>query len=646
MHHHMIESYKIKFWISSVLTIPVLLLSPMFMMLIGLEGLVSFKGEQAVLVFFSSIIFFYGGWPFLTGLYSEVSNRKPGMMTLIGLAISLSYVYSIAVLLGVSGDLFFWELATLIDIMLLGHWIEMRSVMGAGKALEKLAHLLPNTVHKIGPDGQAYLAHLHEVYPGDLLLIRPGEQIPADGAVTKGRSSVNESMLTGEAMPILKEVGTQVVAGSINNEGVLTVQVSHAQDDTYLASVIRLVKQAQSSKSETQNLANRAALWLTIFAISAGFLTFSIWVSLSWENLAFALERSITVMIITCPHALGLAIPLVVSVTTTLAASNGLLIRNRTAFEQAGSIQSIVFDKTGTLTKGVFSVTDLVVLNDQYKKEDILTYASSLEQNSEHPIAKAIASATQEAKSVTEFKSIPGIGAQGIIDDKIIKVVSPGYLQENGFDKQLHQLDSLFQQGKTIIFIVINDEVSGAIALADTIKPESFEAITQLKKMGIHCVMLTGDNKYVAKWVASELGIDEYIAEVLPGAKAIRVRDIQNRGTSVAMVGDGINDAPALTQADVGIAVAQGSDIAIESADIVLAKSNPLDVVRLITLSRASYRKMMQNLIWATGYNIIAIPLAAGALYQIGITLSPAVGAILMSSSTLICAINAKLLKI
>ncbi len=645
-HSHMIRDFQIRFWISLVLTIPALLLSPMFMMIIGLEGLVSFKGETAVLYFISTIIFFYGGWPFLYGLYTEMKSRTPGMMTLIGIAITTAYVFSTAVLLGAKGELFFWELATLIDIMLLGHWIEMRSVMGAGKALEKLASLLPDTAHIVHSDGQVFLIRLHEIRPGDHLLVRPGENIPADGVVIKGQSSVNESMLTGESKPVTKKEGDVVIGGAINNEGSLTIKVSHVGDEAFLSGVIRLVKGAQASKSETQNLANRAAVWLTIVALSAGVITFSVWMMISTDNLSYAVERAVTVMIITCPHALGLAIPLVVAVTTSIAASNGLLIRNRNAFEDARHIQAIIFDKTGTLTKGEFGVTDVISLNKKYSRDDLLSYAGSLEQNSEHPIAKGIVKGTDKFLEVKDFLSIPGVGAQGLIKKKTVRIVSPGYLQENGLDKENPQISGLSQQGKTVVYLVVEDELVGAIALADIIRPESMQAVAELQKMGIHCMMLTGDNKYVAKWVAGEIGLDEYVAEVLPGAKAIRVRDVQNRGMIVAMVGDGINDAPALAQADVGIAMGGGTDVAIESADIILVKNNPMDVVALVKLSRASYRKMAQNLVWATGYNTFAIPLAAGALYSAGIVLSPAFGAVLMSVSTIICAVNAKMLRL
>jgi P-type Cu2+ transporter len=645
-HNHMIRAFQTRFWICLLLTIPILLLSPMFMMIIGYEGLISFKGESAVLLFLSTIVYFYGGWPFLEGLYQELFHKSPGMMTLIGIAITAAYVFSTAVLLGARGDLFFWELATLIDIMLLGHWIEMRSVMGAGRALETLASLLPDTAHLVLDDGTIMLIKLHEVSWGQHLLVRSDEKIPADGIVIKGKSSVNESMLTGESKPVMKTEGDRVIGGSINNEGSLTIKVTGTGDKAFLANVIRLVREAQESKSPGQTLANQAAKWLTIIALSVALATFFIWMTISSDNFSFAMERAVTVMIITCPHALGLAIPLVIAVTTSIAATHGLLIRNRSAFEDARRIQAVIFDKTGTLTKGEFGVTDVIPLKKGLSQEAILSYAASLEQNSQHPIARGIVSSTTKIWEASDYISIPGLGAEATVKGKAVKIVSPGYLLQHGLDKEYQALLELTQQGKTVVYLIINDEVAGAIALGDSIRDESSLAIHMLQKMGIHCLMLTGDNKYVAKWVAGEIGLDEYFAEVLPGAKAIRVRDVQKRGLVVAMVGDGVNDAPALAQADVGIAIGGGTDVAIESADIILVKSNPMDVAALITLARLSYRKMVQNLVWATGYNIIAIPAAAGALYKIGVVLDPAVGAVLMSLSTIICAINAKMLRL
>lgn len=649
-HHnhpsHMIVMFRTRFWICLLLTIPILMLSPMFMTMIGYGDLVSFKGQYAVLLALASVVYFYGGWPFLFGMFQEIHRRNPGMMTLVGIAITTAYVFSTAVLLGVQGDLFFWELATLIDIMLLGHWIEMRSILGAGKALESLAALLPDKAHMVLDDGTIMLVHLFEVRRGDHLLVRSGEKIPADGVVIQGRSSVNESMLTGESNPVAKHEGDQVIGGSVNNEGSLTIQVTQVGEEAYLASVIKLVREAQASKSPAQNLANRAAKWLTIIALSAGTLTFLIWIYISSDYLYFAVERAVTVMIITCPHALGLAIPLVISVSTALAASHGFIIRNRDAFEAARQIQVVVFDKSGTLTKGEFGYTDVIPLKPKMSKENILSYAASVEQHSEHPIARGIVKSTQTIWEATDYLSHTGLGTQAVVKGKTVKVVSPGYLQEQGLDRPNETLLTLAHEGKTIVYVLVDEEVIGAIALADIIRPESTGAIARLQKMGIQCVMLTGDNKHVAKWVADQIGLNEYIAEILPGAKANRVKDIQNRGLVVAMVGDGVNDAPALAQADVGIAIGGGTDVAMESADIILVRNNPEDVASLIELSRASYRKMSQNLVWATGYNIIAIPLAAGVLVSAGIILSPAMGAVLMSLSTIIVAINARLLSL
>lgn len=647
-HAHSIKKYKDRFFICMFLTLWIFLIHalPNLLDLTPYNELFSVDKVISSSVFtLSTIIFFYGGWPFLSGTYSETMKKQPGMMTLIGLAITTAYIFSLAVLLGVEGESFFLEIVTLIDIMLLGHWIEMKSILGAGSALNELASLLPRTARFVTPDGQMYLKLLHEIQKGDRLLIKPGESIPADGLVIEGQSFVNESMLSGESTPIEKKIGKSVWGGSINYEGSLTIQATHVGENGFLPNVIRLVRQAQASKSFTQDLANRAAKWLTLLAITAGILTFIAWLWFS-SNFSFAVERAVTVMIITCPHALGLAIPLVVSVSTGIAARNGFVIRDRSAFEKARQINVVVFDKTGTLTKGDFRVSDILSLNEDYTKEQILIYAASLEQYAEHPLAKSIAQETSERVEVKEFTTIPGIGAMGKIDGHDIKIVSPGYLQENGLDKYITQINPIFNQGKTIVFLLLNQDVVGAIALSDRIREESKQAIADLQKQGIHCVMLTGDNKFVARAVAEEIGINEFVAEVLPGAKALRVRDLQEQKGFVAMVGDGVNDAPALAQADLGIAIGAGTDIAMESADIILIRNNPQDVVAILKLAKNSYKKMQENLIWATGYNAIAIPLAAGVFWSIGIHLSPALGAVLMSLSTIICAINAKLLRL
>lgn len=655
-HHHMathadhagmVRDFSRRFWISLGITLPVLLLSPMIQEFLGLMQEFQFKGARFVLFALSSIVYFYGGWPFLKGLAQEISGKQPGMMTLIAVAISAAYFYSSFVAFGLEGKEFFWELATLIDIMLLGHWIEMKSILGAGKALEQLANLMPDIAHKVLENGTMQDVPLHEIKKGDKLLVKPGEKIPGDGLIIKGLSSVNESMLTGESKPVSKKEGDAIIGGSINGEGSLTIEIRKTGEEAFLASVIKLVKEAQESKSKTQDLANRAALWLTIIALGGGSLTFFYWFFFSIEGLTFSIERAVTVMVIACPHALGLAVPLVVAVSTSLAATNGLLIRDRTSFEQARNIQAIIFDKTGTLTKGEFGITDTICFDKSYSEEDLINMAGSIEQHSEHPIAKGISKASKSLYQVENFKAIPGKGAIGTVQGKEVSVVSPGYLREHKIVlSNPSQIEHISSQGKTIVFVLINSKLIGAIGLADLIRPESKIAIAMFKEMGIRCLMLTGDNKQVAKWVAEEIGLDEYMAEVLPEQKASKIKEVQARGLIVAMTGDGVNDAPALAQADVGIAIGAGTDVAIETADIILIKSNPVDVASIIDLARATYRKMIQNLLWATGYNVFAIPAAAGVFYAWGIVLSPALGAVFMSMSTLICAVNANFLNL
>ncbi len=629
-----------------MVTIPILLLSPMIQHFLGLRETLRFSGDSFLLFGLSSFVYFYGGWPFLKGLFDELKKKQPGMMTLIALAISVAYFYSSAVVFGVKGEVFFWELATLIDIMLLGHWIEMKSVMGASKALEELAKLMPDEAHKIKDDGNVLEVKVSELTNKDKLLIKPGEKIPADGKIYEGKTSINEAMITGESKPVSKGEGDDVIGGSINGEGSIKIKVEKTGDETFLSQVVKMVKEAQASKSKTQDLANKAAFWLTIIAILAGTITMFVWLLLEGATFNFALSRTVTVMVITCPHALGLAIPLVVAVSTAMSAKSGLLIRNRTAFEKARNLQAIIFDKTGTLTKGEFGVTETISFNGMDEKE-ILKYAATIESESEHPIAKGIVNSSEEKFEVKDFNSISGKGAEGKANGKNVKVVSPGYLEENNIEvKEKEKIDKLSGEGKTVVFVIIEDKLIGAIALADIIREESKDAIKQLKEMGIKPMMLTGDNKQVAKWVADELGLDDYFAEVLPDKKSEKVKEVQNKGMVVAMTGDGVNDAPALAQADVGIAIGAGTDVAVETADIILVRSNPKDVVSLIKFAKATYSKMVQNLIWATGYNVIAIPLAAGVLFSQGIILSPALGAVLMSLSTIIVAINAKLLKV
>ncbi|MFZ2324805.1 MAG: copper-translocating P-type ATPase [Ignavibacteriaceae bacterium] len=646
-HGHMIEDFKKRFWISLVITIPILLLSPLVQQFLGLKYTLHFSGDIYVLFGLSTFTFFYGGLPFLKGLVNELKKKQPGMMTLIALAISVAYFYSSAVVFGVKGEVFFWELATLIDIMLLGHWIEMKSVMGASKALEELAKLMPDEAHKIDDKGNVTDVHISELKHKAKLLIKPGEKIPADGKIFEGKSSINEAMITGESKPVSKSEGDNVIGGSINGEGSIKIIVEKIGDETFLSQVVKMVKEAQESKSKTQNFANKAAFWLTIIAISAGAVTMFVWLVFTGQSFNFALSRTVTVMVITCPHALGLAIPLVVAVSTALSAKSGLLIRNRNAFEQARNIQAIIFDKTGTLTKGEFGVTETISFDKEYDEKEILKYAAAVESESEHPIAQGIVKSSEDKYQLKNFNSIPGKGAEGKVNGKDVKVISPGYLEENKIEiQQKETIEKLSSQGKTVVFVLIDNKLTGAIALADIIREESKEAIKLLKEFGIKTMMLTGDNKQVASWVADELGLDDYFAEVLPNKKAEKVKEVQSRGMIVAMTGDGVNDAPALAQADVGIAIGAGTDVAVETADIILVRSNPKDVVTLIKFSKATYSKMIQNLIWATGYNVVAIPLAAGVLYSAGIILSPALGAVLMSLSTIIVAINAKLLKV
>lgn len=644
-HAHMVADFRRRFWVSLALTIPILFLSPLIQGVLGVEEILDFPGDKYVLFVFSSLVFFYGGYPFLKGIVDELKKAKPGMMTLIAVAITTAYLYSSAVVFGVSGKFFFWELATLIDVMLLGHWIEMRSIMGASRALEELARLMPSEAHMIMPDGMMHDVPLNKLTVGDKVLIKPGEKVPVDGSIQEGETSINESMLTGESVPVSKKEGDTVIGGSINGEGSVTVEIMKTGKDSFLSQVIELVREAQQSKSKTQDLANRAALWLTIIGLSGGAITFFTWVVVLSSNVAFALERTVTVMVITCPHALGLAVPLVVAVSTAISAKNGLLIRDRAAFEQARNLQAIIFDKTGTLTEGKFSVTDTISLSD-INDAELLKYAASVEAHSEHPIAQGIVSSSDEAFQVKDFKAIPGKGAQGTVNGKQVEVVSPGYLIEKNITVTDDRIDKVASQGKTVVNVVIDGEVKGAIGLADIIRPESKDAIKALKDMGIQCMMLTGDNKHVATWVSEELGLDDFFAEVLPQEKSAKVKEVQSRGLVVAMTGDGVNDAPALAQADVGIAIGAGTDVAVETADIVLVKNNPGDTVAIITLARATYRKMIQNLAWATGYNAIAIPLAAGVLYNYGVLLSPAFGAALMSLSTVIVAINARFLRV
>ena len=645
-HAHMLADFQRRFWISCVVTVPIVILSPMVQEAFGFR--VAFPGDRWVLWGLSSFVYFYGGWPFLKGLANELRDRLPGMMTLIALAITVAYVYSSLVVFGVPGQVFFWELATLIDIMLLGHWIEMRSVMGASKALEELARLLPNEAHLVREDGSVVDVRLDELKQGDRVLVRPGERIPADGRIVEGESEIDESMLTGESRPVSRKAGEEVIGGSVNGTGAVTVEVTKTGEESYLSQVVKLVEQAGASKSRAQGVADKAAFALTIIALVVGVTTLIVWLALG-QRFVFALERMVTVMVITCPHALGLAVPLVVAMITAISARNGLLVRGRTPFENARNVDTVVFDKTGTLTKGEFGVSDVVSFGG-WSKEELLRKAASIEQNSEHTIAKGIVRKAQEEHlqlaPVTDFDSLPGKGAKATVEGQEVFVGSLKILEAAGIQAPeiSAEVDRIAAQGKTIVLVASGGRVRGLLALADVIRGESREAVRMLKDLGMEVAMITGDNEATARYVAEELALTTYFAEVLPDQKSEKIRELQQQGKRVAMVGDGVNDAPALAQADVGIAIGAGTDVAIESADVILVENDPRDVADVIALSRLAHRKMAQNLAWATGYNVVAIPLAAGVLYRYGIVLPPALGAVVMSLSTIIVAINARLI--
>lgn len=646
-HAGMVEDFKRRFWICLAVTIPIVILSPMIQDMLGYQ--LVFPGALWVLFILSTFVFLYGGAPFLKGLADELRERLPGMMTLIALAITVAYVYSSLVVFGLSGQLFFWELATLIDIMLLGHWLEMRSVMGASKALEDLAKLLPAVAHRFESDSDIQDVRIEELRAGDKILVRPGERIPADGRIFYGESEIDESMITGESRPVARKQDDPVIGGSVNGTGSLTVEVTRTGDDSYLSQVARLVAQASASKSRAQGLADKAAFALTVIALVVGVATLIVWLALG-QRFVFALERMVTVMVITCPHALGLAVPLVVATITALSARNGLLIRKRPQFENARRIDTVVFDKTGTLTQGRFGVSDVISFGD-WSRDDLLRRAASIEQNSEHSIARGVVREAQEKKlslaAVTGFDSVPGRGAGATVEGRSVYVGSVRILETAGVDAGAvpPQVDEIAAQGKTIVLVVSDGRVQGLIALADLIREDSKRAVASLKDLHLQIAMITGDHEATARYVAGELGLDTYFAEVLPDRKAEKIRELQRQGRRVAMVGDGVNDAPALAQADVGIAIGAGTDVAVETADVVLVENDPRDVAAVISLSRLTHRKMVQNLAWATGYNVIAIPLAAGVLYHYGFVLPPAAGAVVMSLSTIIVAVNARLIR-
>ncbi|NLG26818.1 MAG: copper-translocating P-type ATPase [Chloroflexi bacterium] len=641
--------FRRRFWVSLLLTIPVLLFSPMLQQWLGF-GMPEFPGSRWIGPLFAIATFFYGGLPFLQMAVPEVRNRRPAMMTLISLAITVAFIYSLFALFVATESGFFWEMATLIVIMLLGHWLEMRSVRQASGALSELAKLMPDTAERILDDGETEVVPLSALHRDDVVLVRPGGSIPADGTVVEGRSDVNEAMVTGESKPVTKEPGSHVIAGTINSDGSLRVRVTAMGDDTALAGIMRLVEQAQLSKSDTQILADKAAGWLFYLALAVAVLTAAAWTIAVGLRLD-VLVRTVTVLVIACPHALGLAIPLVVAISTSLGARNGILVRDRLALEQARQIDVVIFDKTGTLTKGRFGVVDIAVM-DGWSEEQALTLAAAVEGDSEHLIARGIRDKAQERETrpieVSDFEAIKGRGIRATYRDRAIYVGGPSLLEMLGSDrpdKLARFADDAGEKGQSVVYLLDETRPVAAFALADVIRPESRRVVERLHEMGIQVAMLTGDSEQVARAVSGELGIETYFAEVLPEHKDQKVAEMQSSGKRVAMVGDGVNDAPALTRADVGIAIGSGTDVAIESAGIILVQSNPLDVVKVFELSRATYRKMTQNLIWATGYNVVALPLAAGVLAPIGVLLSPAVGALLMSLSTVIVAINAQLLR-
>ena len=639
----MIKDFRNRFYFSLLLTLPILALTPLIKDLTGFGW--TFPRADYVVFLLATILYFVGGWPFLSGLVKELKEKSPGMMTLIGMAITVAYGYSTAVTFGLPGMPFYWELATLIAIMLAGHWIEMTSVVGASAALEKLARLMPSEAHR--KEGETIKdIPLSLVENGDLLIVKPGEKIPADGRIHEGAGYVDESMLTGESRPVRREKGDRLIGGSINGDSSITIKVDGVGEHAYLSKIITMVREAQQVKSKTQKLSDRAARYLTIAAITIGIATLVSWLLVGYD-LQFAITRMATVMIIACPHALGLAIPLVVSVSTAKSAQHGLLIRNRTAFEQARKIDTIVFDKTGTLTKGTFTVTDVTSTDTgTYSKMEVLRLAASVEAHSEHPIGKSIVGhATAqglELSSVDEVSAIKGKGIGGNVDGSTILVTSPSHARQLGIDIP----SAKDEQAVTRVFVLVEKRLIGSITLSDTVRPESHGAIKTLQSMGIACWMLTGDNEATARAVSEELGMNGYFAEVLPDEKQQKIKELQKKGSFVAMTGDGVNDSPALAQADVGIAIGSGTDVAASTADIVLVDSNPQDIVTLIRFGKATYRKMIQNLVWATAYNVFAIPLAAGVLHFTGFILQPEVGAVLMTLSTVVVAINARLLKV
>jgi P-type Cu2+ transporter len=639
---HSPEMFRDRLLISVLLTVPILYFSEAMQDWFGFEA-ISFTGSELVTPILATILYFYGGGPFLKGSLRELQARTPGMMTLIAIAITVAYGYSVAVTLGFPGDPFYWELATLIDIMLLGHWMEMRSVRSASSALHELSTLVPDTAHLLRPDGSTIEVEVASLEVGDRVVVRPGEQVPIDSVVIEGRTSVNEAFMTGESKPVWKDPGSEMVGGSINGEGVVTVEVSRVGDDTALSQIMRLVDEAQTSRSRYQALADRAAFWLTVIAIGVAVPTLLVWLAID-DDPTFAVTRMVTVLVIACPHALGLAIPLVTTNATRMAAQTGVLVRNREAFERGRDIQLVAFDKTGTLTEGVFGISTVASVDDD---DEALRIAGALEQNSEHPIAAAIVEGAAElggtAVTATEVTAVAGEGITGTVDEVEWSLGKPEWIDADleGLDQRLGDvLAEADRRGDTPVALGREGQVVAVITLADKVRTQAREAVAELIEMDITPVMITGDAEAVARTVAAELGIERYFARVRPDEKARIVRDLHEEGR-VAFVGDGINDAPALLEADLGVAIGAGTNVALESADLVLVDDDPAGVARALRLSRLTRSKMVQNLVWATGYNVVAIPLATGIGIPVGIVMSPAVGAILMSVSTIVVAVNA-----
>jgi len=649
-NHHamMVKEFRLKTIVTFVLTIPVLILSPSVQGWIGLEIAESYF-NTAMLVIFSSIIAIYGASPFYRGAWRSLKSKILDMNVLVGLAVGSGYLYSLGATFAFEAPDFYWEISTLVLFLVFGHWMEMRAVLGASGALNELVKLIPPMANLVKGDDIVEV-DTAEVKVGDILLIRPGEKVPIDGIVVEGQTNINESMITGESKPVSKKIDDQVIGGTINESGSIKIKVDKTGEDTALAQIINLVKEAQSTKPKTQKLADKAAHYLTLTAIIVGLLTFAFWYGIASASFVFALTLTITVFVIACPHALGLAIPTVTSISTTLAARNGMLVKDMKAMEIAKNLQYIIFDKTGTLTKGEFGVSDVVALSD-WNENDVLSKAASLDLHSEHVIAKGIVSKAKDEKldlpKATKFQSIAGKGAQANINKQEVYIGNKALMKFLKIDttKAKQKLEELSAQGKTVVYLATQKEIKGLIALSDIIREESFETVKALKKLGIKVAMLTGDNAITAKYVANEIGLDTYFAEVLPGDKSSKVKALQAQGYKTAMVGDGVNDAPALTQADIGIAIGAGTDVAVEAAEIVLVKNDPRDIARLITLSKGTMSKMKQNLVWATAYNVLAIPVAAGVLYPWGITLKPEFAALIMAASSIIVVVNALMLK-